>query len=65
LFLQRGHRLGYVVNAMSFEPQEEIRTPFDQNLLLSARDWQPVSKLNPGDQSFHVADLSNAEWIHN
>jgi len=63
--LLRGHVLGRIIDAVTFDEVASIEAPYAQNLLLSARDIWPLSKVNPGDQAFHVADVSTAEWIVN
>ncbi len=57
--------LGRVLSPTTFEILGEIQAPYDDNILVSASDSIPYSRVNPGDQGFHVADYSTAEWILN
>jgi hypothetical protein len=59
------HLLGTVVDPYTGEALDEIRAPYEQNLLLSATASQPYTVVHPGDQGFHVADFSTARWVEN
>lgn len=61
----RGTILGRVLNPYSFEVIDEIRAPYESNLLVTATDGMPFTRVSPGDQAFHVADFSTAQWIYN
>lgn len=63
--LPKGMVLGRVISPYSFETLDEILTPYEENILVSCRKGMPLAKVNPGDQCFHVADYSTAEWIEN
>lgn len=62
-FLAGGHLLATVIDPFSSETLEEIRAPFERNLLLSVATIEPYLVVHPGDQAFHVADLSSARWV--
>lgn len=59
----RGFVLGRVFSPYDFKELDVITTPYEQNVLCSANDQLPFSRVNPGDQAFHVADYSTAEWV--
>jgi predicted deacylase len=54
-------QLGTIVDPSTFEVLEEIRAPFDPSLLVLVRE--PVTKVDPGDFGFILADGSTAEAV--
>lgn len=61
----KGHILGTVVDPFTGETLDEIRAPYEGNLLLSTASSEPYVVVQPGDQAFHVGDLATARWITN
>lgn len=59
----KGIVLGRVFSPYTFEELDVIQAPYEENMLCSAHDQMPCSKVNPGDQAFHVADWKTVEWI--
>ena len=55
-----GALLGTVYNATTLERLEDLRAPYRRNVLLSMR---VLSRVQPGDYAFSVADLDTAEVI--
>lgn len=58
-----GTLLGTVMSPYSFETLDEVRAPYDQNMILSITYLHPFARVNPGDHVYIVADMSTAEWI--
>lgn len=61
----KGHILGTVVDPHTSEAIDEICAPYERSLLLSAASTEPYVVVQPGDQAFHVGDLSTARWVTN
>jgi predicted deacylase len=55
--------LGTVVSPYTFEVLDEIRAPYEQNLIVAVTYGHPFKRVNPGDWAFIVADMDTAEWI--
>jgi len=51
--------LGKIYNPMTLELLEEIKAPYDRNLIILMRG--SVNTILPGDFSFMIGDLSTAE----
>ncbi|MBI4278629.1 MAG: succinylglutamate desuccinylase/aspartoacylase family protein [Armatimonadetes bacterium] len=58
-----GTLLGRVVSPYTFEVLEELRTPFADGIVVLLRP--AVSRVNPGDYAFMVADLEGARILEN
>jgi hypothetical protein len=61
----KGTLLGTVVSPHTFEVLEEIRAPYDQNMIIGLTHKHPFARVNAGDYGFLVADMANAEWVEN
>jgi hypothetical protein len=59
----KGTLLGTVISPYSFETIDEIRAPYNQNLILAVTYRHPFAKVNPGNYGYIVSDMANAEWI--
>ena len=54
-----GTLLGTVVNPYTFEPLEEIRAPYERNLVILLRPT--ITKVHPGDYAYMMANADSAE----
>jgi predicted deacylase len=61
--LPKGALLGRVISPYSFKVMEEIRAPFDQNLLTATPYKKPFTKVHPGDYAYIVSDLARCDWL--
>ncbi|MCL4499715.1 MAG: succinylglutamate desuccinylase/aspartoacylase family protein [Chloroflexi bacterium] len=61
----KGTLLGTVVSPYSFEALEEIRAPYDQNMIIAVTHHRPFSRVNTGNYGFIVSDMATAEWVEN
>ncbi|MCL4499716.1 MAG: succinylglutamate desuccinylase/aspartoacylase family protein [Chloroflexi bacterium] len=55
--------LGTVMSPYTFEILDEVRPPYDQNMIIATTYLHPFARVNPGDHVYIVADMSTAEWI--
>ena len=53
--------LGRVYNPMTLELVEELRTPYDKNLIILMRG--NVNRIIPGDYTFMISDMDRANKI--
>ena len=58
----KGTLLGTVVSPYSFEVLEEIRAPYEQNMIIAVTHHNPFSRVNAGNYGYIVSDMSTAEW---
>jgi len=63
--IPKGTLLGTVVSPYTFETLEEIRSPYEQNMLLAITYRHPFARVNTGNYGYICADMSTAEWIEN
>jgi predicted deacylase len=59
----KGYVLGEVLDPFTSEVLDEIRAPYDLNLLLSAATKDPYVVVQAGDQAFHVGDMATLRWV--
>jgi uncharacterized protein len=61
LILGKGAKLAQTISPYDFETLEELRAPFDQNIVVLCRNF--VTRVNPGDYAFMIGDYSSAEIL--
>jgi predicted deacylase len=61
----KGTLLGTVVSPYSFEKMEEIRAPYDHNMIIAVTHHRPFSRVNPGNYAYICSDMATAEWVEN
>ncbi len=60
-----GTVLGTVVSPYSFRELDQITAPFGETVIIAARGVHGLSRVNPGDYGFYVADWRTVEWVSN
>ncbi len=55
--------LGTVVSPYTFEELDRITAPFEETIIIAVRGVHGLSRVNPGDYAFYVADWQTAEWV--
>ncbi len=59
------HVLAEIVDPYTGDHVDDIRTPYDRNLLLSSNSPEAYVVVHAGDQAFHVGDMTTARWVMN
>jgi predicted deacylase len=57
--------LGTVVSPYDFTVLDEIRAPYEQNMIIAVTYGHPFKRVNAGDYGYIAADMTTAEWIDN
>src|ERR1700683_654110 len=63
MVLEKGTKLAETISPYNFETLEELRAPFDKNIVVLCRNY--ITRVNPGDYAFMIGDYSSAEILGN
>ncbi len=61
--VSKGTVLGTVVSPYTFEELDRITAPFEETIIMAVRGKHGLSRVNPGDYAFYVADWQTAQWV--